>query len=716
MVQGFLPGHEQLEVIDEGEFYQLNYGFYEFASFAKEDKTALRITIVQLVNMNVRISDLWRCFGVSRSSIQRWMKLYQEGGLEALAALKAGAGVKVTDDVKGCIVSLHEELGGKRNYRKTIIGEVERLFGVKISRETIRMAVNERKASLGEDGDRADEDGGASTAEGDGEAEAGETRADVVGAPGAQTEDARAVEHGGALLALPLLAEYDVENMVPEEAPAGSNGYRFLECFFSLLLPLMARILKVEENIKVHDSPSMGGLIGRSRLPSLRAIRRTMAVLVDHVKEKIYDLKIEFAKRCVALGEAGGTFYLDGHFMPYMGEEQTFKGYNTGRRLVEKGRTAYVVNTPAGRPIYEILSDGFDHFHDNIVRVAGVLRDELGIARPTLVMDRGAFGEAFFQGLEKKADFICWYQGKQAPPKDASWQEVQVPMESNTWGEPQYRSVQCAEKVIAESGEDGLGYRRVFFVKRGEKISVAITCKKEAALEELVLDLTRRWGAQENPFKELKKDGYDSLHSYEKDKFSEQYLAKQNLDLTRTMDNPAYMTLQREKRKLQAARERILGRNAAKEKREKKEKKPSKGQRGKLEQIESRLTEIGDRLAGLPKKILRMDHIASAGIVRLQSDKKKYFDLMNFFVYNVRRDIAEIIGPVYENNRDIHQTVLKFLNASATVRQRTGHTSIILPAPSKKREKAALQHLCKTLTAMEKTSRLFPGKLVYHVQ
>jgi transposase len=716
MVQGFLPGHEQLEVIDDGECYRINYGFYAFASFAKDDRIALRVTVVQLVNMGVRKTDLWRCFGVSRNSIYQWMKLYREGGLEALVALKAGAGVKVTDDIKDYIVSLHEELGGRRNYRKTIIEEVERLFGVTISRETIRLAVHERKAAHREDGSLADAQRRAPVAEGDGEAEAGETRADAVGAPDAQTEEARAVEHGGALLALPLLADYDVENMVPEQTPKGSNGYSFLECFFSLLLPLMARILKVEENIKLHDAPAMGGLIGRSRLPSLRAIRRTMAVLVDNVKEKIHEMKIGFAKRCVWLGEVGDTFYLDGHFMPYMGEEQTFKGYNTGRRLAEKGRTAYVVNTPAGRPIYEILSDGFDHFRENILRVADVLREELGVARPTLVMDRGAFGDEFFEGLEEKADFICWYKGKQAPAKDAPWQEVQVPMESNTWGEPEYRSVQCTENVIAESGEDGFGYRRVFFVKRGERISPAITCKKEASLEELVLDLTRRWGAQENPFKELKKDGYDSLHSYEKDLFSEQYLSEENLDPVRTMDNPEYVTLQRERRKLQAARERILGRNAAKQSMENKEKKLSKGQRGKLEQIESRLAEIADRLAYLPEKILRIDHIESAGIVRLQSDKKKYFDLMNFLAYNARRDIAEIIGPVYQNNRDIHQTVLKFLNTSATVRQSAGHTDIILPAPNKKQEKEALQHLCETLTAMKKTSRLFQGKLVYHVQ
>ena len=133
-------------------------------------------------------------------------------------------------------------------------------------------------------------------------------------------------------------------------------------------------------------------------------------------------------------------------------------------------------------------------------------------------------------------------------------------MQSNTWGVPKYQSVECAENVIAESGEDGFGCRRVFFVKRGERISPAITCKQEATLQELVLDLTRRWGAQENPFKELKKDGYDCLHSYEKDKFSEQYLSESNFDMGRMMDNPEYVALVNEKRKLQATRARCSSR------------------------------------------------------------------------------------------------------------------------------------------------------------
>ena len=52
--------------------------------------------------------------------------------------------------------------------------------------------------------------------------------------------------------------------------------------------------------------------------------------------------------------------------MPYGGGERILFGFNPQRQLAEKGRTAYVVNTADGRPIYEVLSDGYDNFSENI--------------------------------------------------------------------------------------------------------------------------------------------------------------------------------------------------------------------------------------------------------------------------------------------------------------------------------------------------------------
>ena len=132
--------------------------------------------------------------------------------------------------------------------------------------------------------------------------------------------------------------------------------------------------------------------------------------------------------------------------MPYGGGERILFGFNPQRQLAEKGRTAYVVNTADGRPIYEVLSDGYDNFSENIEKIVDFLRDEIGIPRPTIVFDRGGFSWDFFETIEEKGDFICWYKRKAAPGKKTEWLNVKMPVESNIYGVPDYEVLQCISK------------------------------------------------------------------------------------------------------------------------------------------------------------------------------------------------------------------------------------------------------------------------------
>lgn len=718
MAQGVLPGFSVLEVQEEKEWYHVVYGFEKFYSFRKADRAGLRMIVVQLANIGVRKQVLQSRFGIARSTIDRWLNVYQHEGAGALAKLRSGPDLKVNSSVRDYISALYTKTGKQYGYIKNIQSEVSALFGIEISRETVRQVLKNH-TDIPEFGERQHIENPGGTIP-----EAAFTNSGKTVNKGAKIGDIHqgpspaaeaAVFPGGVLMSLPLLANYEAEKMIPRDREKGSNGYCFLECFFSVFFLLMARMLKVEENIKLHDGPSSGGLIGRLRLPSLRTIRRNMGVMVEKTKGKLEKLRCRFAQLSLQGWEPGEPLYIDGHFMPYMGGEKTLKGYNSQRRLVEKGRMAYVVNTGAGKPIYEILSDGFDHYHDNISRLVDVLIHELGLERPTVVMDRGGFSEHLFATIEAKADFITWHLGQPKIPKQAKWEEIKIPVQSNRWNKPDFKAVMATQKVLVRGDANGKGHRRVFFVKRGEKISPAITCKKHATLRELVLALTRRWGAQENPFKELKADGYDCLHSYEKDKFSQSYLRLKDLDQNRMMENPEYKRLVTERRKLQGKRERMEGRKIIRsDKKEKKRKTAfTKKQKNKLQQIVSRLNKIERRLACLPKEIRRIDYIQNNEIIRLASDKKHYFDLMSFVAFAVRKDIANIIGPVYRNNRDIHQVVIKFLRMKATVCKKETETVVKFEAPSRAKEKAALVHLCETLTAMEGTSSLFAGKLVY---
>ena len=101
----------------------------------------------------------------------------------------------------------------------------------------------------------------------------------------------------------------------------------------------------------------------------------------------------------------------------------------------------------------------------------------------------------------------------------------------------------------------------------------------------------------------------------------------------------------------------------------------------------------------MPKEILRIDFIKENGINRLSSHKKKYFDLLNFFAFNVRKDIVDIIGSIYKDNRDVNQIVIKMLRMPVRLKYIAGETKVIFSSPRRRNEKDALIELCDFLTS-----------------
>jgi transposase len=681
-----------LEVKVEGEYYHVSYGFHQFAWFHKNDEVGKRVTVVQLVNMGVSKAQLSRVFDVNRSSVYFWKEKYEEEGFEGVVSLAKGPDSKLTEAVKDYIYALYKKLRGERSFRKKISEEVKKLYGVEVSREGIRRVVKERLTN--------DEP---------------EVCSEEAEPEGVVEKNPVVVKHGGSLLSLALLGKYGVEDLLVNGVESREGMYGFKECVLSLLLLLGPRLLKVEENLKHYDDEMTGGLIGRGRLPSVKTVRRVIAEGCAQIGGDVERMKSEYARGCLDVWGYEGPFYLDGHFMPYTGGERILYGYNPQRRLAEKGRTAYVVNTGGGRPIYEVLSDGFDDFRVNIEKIVDFLIEEAGVERPTVIFDRGGFSWESFEKIEGKADFICWYEGKVSIPR-GKWKEVRVPHASNTYGEVEYVRQEYKEQVIAEGDENGQGYRRMVFIKKGEKVSPAITNIRQSPGKEVLLQLTRRWGAQENIFKELVIDGYDKIHSYRKDEYNDMYFESEEIDRNRMMENPEWRKLLVEKRRLQNKRDVTLGRIAKKEKESEKPIKATKQQQERLDVIENRICEITKRLAYLPEKVLRIDYIHGSGLVRLANEKKKYFDLLNLIAYNMRQDMVEIIGPVYRNNRDAHQLVLKILRLMTTIEYGGSQTKVIFTQKLKGKERESLDELCRVADSMGHETELFPGKLAFSVQ
>ena len=208
----------------------------------------------------------------------------------------------------------------------------------------------------------------------------------------------------------------------------------------------------------------------------------------------------------------------------------------------------------------------------------------------------------------------------------------------------------------------------------------------------------------------------DKIHSYGKDEYEEEYFEDEGIDVNRMMENPEHRKLQKEKRNLQNRRNLTLGRIAQREKKSGKTIEPAKKQKERLDGIEERLKEIAERLAYLPEKVLRIDYIKGNGLVRLSNDKKKYFDLLNLVAYTLRQDMVEIAGPIYRNNRDVHQLVLKILRLTTTVEYGGMYTKVVFAQQLKGKAGEALKEICRQATSVDHKTELFSGKLAFGVK
>ena len=78
--------------------------------------------------------------------------------------------------------------------------------------------------------------------------------------------------------------------------------------------------------------------------------------------------------------------------------------------------------------------------------------------------------------------------------------------------------------------------------------------------------------------------------------------------------------------------------------------------------------------------------------------------------------MVEIVGPVYRNNRDVHQLVLKMLRLMTTVEYDSSHTNVVFTQKLKGKEGASLVEICRVANSVGHATDFFPGKLTFSVE
>ena len=462
------------------------WGGISYFSFNRNDLFATLIGIAQMDSINVLHKTICEIFKVSRNTITNVSNIYRKEGIAGLLNYHHGA-PGIEKELKSFIIKMYIDLGKSRGYQNRILEAVKEKveageFRKGISRTTLHNIVKEYEKEREEQKRKNIEDRKAKekARENKKQKEMGEE--DVkTGDSGRNKQldfvedlaegEERCVDHGGCSLVIPLLDEYGLADHIP----ADENDTRFSNTELAITYAILnaGEIVKVEQDFKLLASYQMGGLIGRTKLPSLSLYRKRIPPVAAQMDMR--DVILETSKRMHALLSFSDVVYIDGHFMVYHGGSDTLYGYNPQKRLAMHGREYFFVHDKDGLPVYATISDGYRKSKHYIEDVDAKLRYIYGARKKALleVFDRGGYSKEFCVQIADTIRFICWRSDAKSVPKAAmatKWIEVRIEHQGNNYAEVNTKTFDGWERPTVFEWEGKKAAFREIWIRKGRKV------------------------------------------------------------------------------------------------------------------------------------------------------------------------------------------------------------------------------------------------------
>ncbi|MBU4583424.1 MAG: hypothetical protein KKH02_13610 [Proteobacteria bacterium] len=528
-----------------------------YSHHANDDRMFRLITSMLIDSGACRQIEIIRTFGVSKSNIDRSLRMLRAGGPESF--------FKPTHKGRrgGGNVLNRETLENAQRLLTQGYSRSETADDLGVSYDTLRKAISDgRLAEPGKQHETATTKSSRDVV--DAQAASGmgtacirvEERALAAfgvcdGAP-VRFEPCLDIPKGGVLCALPsLLMNGLLEGA--EQLLSGVKGY--YRCFHILLLLAFMALCRIKtvEKLRGQAPGEFGKILGLDRVPEVRCLRKKMDELSADNAAELWAAHLG-RHWMQADPEAAGTLYVDGHVRVYHGQQTKLpKRYVSREKLCLRGTTDYWVNDAVGRPFFfveKVIDPGLlKTLRDDIVPrllndIPGQPSQEELEANPhrcrfVLVFDREGYSPAFFRDMWKNHRIGCISYHKH--PREA-WPDDWFVKHEATMPNGEIVTMHLAEMGSrVGSGKDSVWMREVRKLTDSGHQTSLISTFYEPLHTVLATRLFSRW-CQENFFRYMMQHfAIDLLQEYGTEDFTD----------TEQVVNPTWRELNRSRNSLQ---------------------------------------------------------------------------------------------------------------------------------------------------------------------
>ena len=707
------PEHEQLLVY---------YGFELLEKVPTDPEApAFKMLAGRLYNAGLKVQSLTEVFGVDPKTLQRWGRALRSGDAEELVRVLAGrsAGRKLTPAIKAFVRQRWPRLTAQGDYgsSRQLCQEIQEIFQVELSAETLRPLVQELKAetsrTAAEDKPRATAPPEPLTAagcpgngppgpeatpekretpcdcqrvepEGVGRPEASASNPSGPAAPPADNPKGSPVlpgpasgqsvwcDHAGVLLFAQALNK--VGAVVEPPQPLLRQ--------WSATLLLGAMNIEQTKFLNWQDLELLLGTVVRFPAPQRDLLK---SVATEATVEALFRFNAQGLSR-------SSDLYFDPHTERYTGQQNVLKGWCPTVRLADKALHSDFVHTDRGEPLYFETTDNFEDVRQRFFAVLARCRQVQRWPAErvlTAVIDRGIFGAEVFEKVlaDPALHLITWQKGYVAQSWDPKAVQGRLVMERARNASDDLRSYHLEYRDRDWPADPRLRQIVVQATNpQGRVVQVALlTDERLRAAEEVIRLIFNRW-IQENDFKYLDKHyGINQLTSYrvipyeqlkgqvtDREVVSGQCqalrqerkgLRQQQARLLLVQEKCDHGAAQRQKQLAELERRQAEPQADAKtwqpqiaklRRAHQQYEEKSQPRREQIRKWSLELAQLGERAAQHQDKVSRLDTMIAANMVRMEPQSKCLMDTLRITVRNLFYQALEPFKKAYDNYRDDH--------------------------------------------------------------
>ena len=686
-----------------------------------------KMLVGRLYNAGLNLVVLHRTFGIDPKTIQRWGQALRSRNAEQLLRVLAGrrGRRKLTVEIEAYVRVRWPDLiisrSGTYGLGKRLRQEIESVFAVKISQETLRPLLG--KLKRGEASARATTSvQGAQTTAGslpessqggpngqEVSLQARETACDCAPQSSASLSEPVPVleaapqthwcDHAGVLLFAPTLVAVAQVLDRPESL------------FGQWLASLLLGAVNIEQTkfLNWEDMSRLLGSVVRFPHPQRQELERLAT-------EASFQALARFNARQIG-ADTQSDFYFDPHTKHYTGEQNVLEGWCPAIRWADKAMHSDFIHSAAGQPLYFETTDNFADLRQRFFGVVERCRKVLEYPPERVlswVVDRAIFGKEVFEKVlaDPGLHLVTWEKGYQArnwPPEGGVSGSMVIERARNKaedirsyhlqyWDRLWPKDERLRQIIVQATNPDNVTIQ----------VSLLSDDLKRAAMELIGL-IFCRW-VQENDFKYLDKHfGINQITSYGTIRYEQ--LRDQVED--RQVRSAEVKALQEQRRQLRLGQARLLllqakneheaasrqkriqaleqapasepgDRELARLRQSKTRSQSIRQERQKeIESLSKELAELEEKGQVVQKTQSRLEHLIEEQMVRMEPNNKRLMDSLRVIARNAFYQVLAPFKKAYNNYRDDHDQFRQLTQASGVLEVRSGQIVVhLLPRVS----------------------------------